>query len=59
MISRVLELYSDSYYEQKWTRTHMQRLTDEPASPIPFISVDRSNALWTEGTLDNMGNISF
>lgn len=37
----------------------MQRLTDEPASPIPFISVDRSNALWTEGTLDNMGNISF
>lgn len=26
----------------------MQKLTDESASPIPFISVDRSNALWTE-----------
>lgn len=26
----------------------MQKLTDESASPVPFINVDRSNALWTE-----------
>lgn len=48
MISQVLEFYSDSYYEQKRTRIHMQKLTDESALPIPFISVVRSNALWTE-----------
>lgn len=42
----------------------MQKLTNKSASPVPFINVDRSNALWTsqmpcgqKGTLENMGNI--
>lgn len=39
-----------SYYKTETTekRIPIQKPTDESALPGPFLSVDRSNALWTE-----------
>lgn len=49
VISQVLEFYSDSYYKTETEkRIPIQKPTDASAPPVPFVSVDRSNALWTE-----------
>lgn len=48
VISQVL-VYSDSYYKTETEkRIPVQEPTDESAPPVPFISVDSSNALGTE-----------
>lgn len=59
VISQVLEFYSDSYYKTETEKViHMQKPTDESASPVPFVwtvkcPLDRKESWRTQETFNS------